>query len=116
MGKETAVRTAIRKPRQLTFSRSEAARDRLFSSSPSESDGVLALRLADYFVADGPPYRLFVVGRNAPRKACFTSNDEEAARAWIIQSALAGLCVMHAPGGGFGTLAQIREQLRAASR
>ena len=112
---------------QLSFTAADKARDHLLASSPDTSDETLANRLADYCLAFGPPHRLFVVlkDRRAPfplaftRKyknvRCFTTDDTDAARAWVIKAASLGYSVTVSrdsrAGWGIGTIAEIRERI-----
>jgi hypothetical protein len=105
---------------------------RLFAIDATTSDGVIALRLADYLTdapGQGGYYRLSVIydrtggvptlphtGRHK-NALIFKTRDREAARGWIVQAALAGHCVMRTYcsgkgnlGGGKGTIPEIRER------
>lgn len=102
--------------------------DRLYDFTPDVSDGLIALRLADYLLADAKDrrgyYRLRILAaRGEPtRLPCsrrrknaveFITKDREAAAGWIVQAALAGHAVSRAVGpdgwaGGMGTIADIR--------
>lgn len=102
--------------------------DRLYDFTPDVSDGLIALRLADYLLEDAKDRRGFfhlciLVPRGEPtRLPCtrrrknmveFATKDREAAVGWIVQAALAGHIVSRAFGrntwaSGMGTIADIR--------
>jgi hypothetical protein len=101
----------------------DAARERALASTHADSDRVIANRLADYFLSFGLPYSVMVLlakrGDPCPlphtrvhkNSVCFTTEDANAARDWIVLAALQGYCVLHAKWGcGLGTIAAIRER------
>lgn len=106
------------------------ARDKLLGSKPTDSDGVLALRLADYLTEGmGERLHLMILGGpeikttlpltcRRPRKRTleYTATNRQAAIGWIVQAALEGHGVLRRFGdldtgaGGAGTLAEFRER------
>jgi hypothetical protein len=108
------------------------ARDRLLSVTPHDSDGVVALRLADCLLEEpgsGGRYYPFIAVEDRQESPMpfthkyknlriFMTADREAAAGWIIQAALAGLAVYRARNlrhfiGGMGTIADIRQRVRS---
>ena len=107
-----------------------SARDRLLTSSPSDPDSVVALRLATYLLEipgrNGRYYPFILL--ESSRSPCsvpfthkrknarfFATTDREAAIDWIVKASTRGFAVqrsfsLNGMGGGMGTLAEIRER------
>jgi hypothetical protein len=108
----------------MQISDHDAARQRLLSSGPDDSDEVIAQRLADYLLAGWrpgkdrmtlsihvrtePPPGLAGEYRRRKRSLTYKPHTRETATEWIVKAALAGHCVFKGIGG-MGTIAEIRE-------